>query len=274
MTHSPMELAEAFIRTGEIDEALTTLNQQLQASPDDDHARRLRAAVLLRLRGEANFRAALDDLAHLKSPTPDDHTQRSVILEQMGDLSGALAALQVAYHAKPGDERLTERRLHLLAAQGRIAEARALAEQLPPTWRWRQWAGDMAAKMGDDSAAVEHYTQAINHFADTASLLSNKYAIPTATRLLLVRGHAYCRLELAAQAEADYRAAEKLIPTDPGIVFNIGLARAMQGDLDEAVTLCRTALANALPVTHEALEHELHQDARWAELAARVEGNP
>ena len=50
--YSPIELAEAFIRTGELADALDALNPHLEAQPNDETALRLRAAVLMRLPGE------------------------------------------------------------------------------------------------------------------------------------------------------------------------------------------------------------------------------
>ncbi|MBZ0278924.1 MAG: tetratricopeptide repeat protein, partial [Anaerolineae bacterium] len=46
MGYSPMQLAEAFIKTGELTDALDALNQQLETVPQDDYARRLRSQVL------------------------------------------------------------------------------------------------------------------------------------------------------------------------------------------------------------------------------------
>ncbi len=84
MGYSPMELAEAFIQTGELPDALDALNQQLTAYPDDETARRLRAQVLMRLPGEEHLRAALHDLDQLASPTAEDGLLRGILLEQLG----------------------------------------------------------------------------------------------------------------------------------------------------------------------------------------------
>ena len=42
MGYSPLQLAQAFIKTGEIEDALDALNQHLEATPSDDETRRLR----------------------------------------------------------------------------------------------------------------------------------------------------------------------------------------------------------------------------------------
>ncbi|MEO1163713.1 MAG: tetratricopeptide repeat protein, partial [Chloroflexota bacterium] len=49
MAYTPMQLAETFLKTGELEDALDALNQQLEAEPADEEARRLRVQVLMPL---------------------------------------------------------------------------------------------------------------------------------------------------------------------------------------------------------------------------------
>src|SRR5690242_19339862 len=79
MPYSPMELADAFIRAGELADALDALNQQLIDQPADDEARRLRAQVLMRIPGEEHVQAALGDLESIASPTQDDNLRRALL---------------------------------------------------------------------------------------------------------------------------------------------------------------------------------------------------
>jgi hypothetical protein len=50
----------------------------------------------------------------------------------------------------------------LLLAQGQIERAQALVESLPATWRWLQWAGDLAAQAGNHRRATERYASALD----------------------------------------------------------------------------------------------------------------
>ncbi|MEO8393720.1 MAG: hypothetical protein ABI700_12085, partial [Chloroflexota bacterium] len=95
--HTPIELAEAFIQTGELGDALDALNQHLQAQPDDEGARRLRASVLLHLPNRA--REALADLDALAAPSTDDLLLRAQTLEALGDSEAAFAAIEQAWSA-------------------------------------------------------------------------------------------------------------------------------------------------------------------------------
>jgi len=161
MPYSPMQMAEAFINAGEISDALDVLNTHLDANPEDQAARRLRAAVRLRLDDPAEYRAALADMDALSALDADDLVQRSIILQRLGDWAGANVAMEQARTLKPDDDRITERYLTTLEMSGQRDVARALVNKLPQTWRWQQIAGDLARNAGDLKAAVNHYTAAL-----------------------------------------------------------------------------------------------------------------
>ena len=116
MPYSPMELAEVFIKTGEVSAALDAFNQQLTDMPDDTRARRMRAAVLLRLGDTEQLQQSIQDLDAVEQPTTEDHLQRSIIYERLGDRFNAIQALQSARNTAPDDERLIERHVELLIA--------------------------------------------------------------------------------------------------------------------------------------------------------------
>ena len=113
MPYSALQLAEAFIQAGELNEAVSALTQHLEANPGDDAARRLRAQVLARM-GDDQLGAALYDLNHIALPRQDDWFWRSIIHERRGDQEGALRILHELYTAKPSDERVAERYFYLL----------------------------------------------------------------------------------------------------------------------------------------------------------------
>ncbi|MBC8171551.1 MAG: hypothetical protein H7X77_07750, partial [Anaerolineae bacterium] len=148
MPYTPLELANAFIQTGELTDALDALNQQLAASPEDDASRRLRVETLLRFKGDEHLQAALADLDQLATLTIDDLVKRSLIHQKRGDLDAASQSMILALQHEPTSERLIERQVHLLQSRGDYAAALKLLEVVPLTWRWQQWRGDLAALAG------------------------------------------------------------------------------------------------------------------------------
>ena len=163
MTYSPLQLAEAFIQTGELTDALDALNTHLSGHPADDAARRLRAAVLMRLPTSENTRTALADLDQISAVTAADAVQRSIILQRGGDWEGAQAAMQEAHRLRPDDERICERYVETLARCGQVDQALELVAAQPINWRWLQIAGDLKRDTGDAQAAAQDYTAAIAH---------------------------------------------------------------------------------------------------------------
>lgn len=164
MAYAPLQLAEAFIRAGELVDALEALDAHLEAQPGDDEARRLRVSVQRRIGGDDHLRAALADLAALTQPSADDRAQESVLYYELEDWPAACRALQAACALRPGDERLTERLVWLLEKGGDLAGARALAEAQTPSWRWAQTAGDLAREQNDLAGAGRHYRTALADF--------------------------------------------------------------------------------------------------------------
>ena len=172
MPYSPIQMAEAFIRAGELPDALDALDAHLTAQPADDTARRLRIEVRRRIGSDDHLRAALDDLAALTAPSADDRAQESVLHYELNDWAAACRALEAARALRPDDERLTERLVWLLEKGGDLAAARALAEAQHPSWRWLQTAGDLAREMGDLPHAAAHYRAALADFDSRAGASS------------------------------------------------------------------------------------------------------
>ncbi len=261
--YTPMELASVFIQTGELRDALDALNQHLTDSPEDGEGLRLRAQVLARLPQTTDWTAAIADLKALRDPGLDDIFLHSVLHERLGDYDQALAILTQSGAALES-ARMVERRVYLLQKRGDPAAALALVAQQAQTWRWQEWAGDLALQSAVYETAIAHYNAALASvpvFGDT------RWTESIRARLLLARAEAALKLNNFDAAERDYTEAERLIPGDPMIVFNRGIIAAQRGDLDTAQQLCRAALAKA-GSSLAARMHALLAD--YPELRARV----
>lgn len=267
MAYSPIQLAAAFIQTGELQDALFALDQQLDQHPNDDEAHRLRAAVLLRMGDAISLHAALSALEQITAPTQADVIQQAVILEQRGDLAGALSVLE---RLSLDDERLAERRVRLLLQARDFDQALALVRQQPHSWRWLQWEGDVLVQLGDDRTATARYGLALAQLEALHDSAVDRYLGPVWARLLLARAHAYRRLDEADRAAEHYAAATQLIPNDPALPFYKGLLLAHQGDLDGALALCRTAWQHSPEALRAEMWHELDSDPRYQPLAQQL----
>ncbi len=256
--YSPIELAEAFIRTGELSDALDALNPYLEANPTDTTALRLRAAVLMRLPGEDYARAALADLDKLETKTADDYVQQSVIWQLgLGDWSQAVKLTEQAHQVAPNDERITERLLMLYDQVGELDKAQMLITTLPETWRWLQLAGDLAQKANHPEMAIEYYNKAMVLLEDKMDTIHNPIAQNIMGMLTGSRATAQLAAGRLPAAEFDYRAAADAFPTDLSYSLMVGITLALQGKIDEAVLLCRSVLKD-----EPALEIMLQEKAK------------
>ncbi len=241
--YSPLQLAEAFIRTGELADALDALNPHLAANPTDEVALRLRAAVLMRLPGEDHAQAALADLSHIKEPTAEDFVQQSIIWQiGLGDWQQAMLMTEQARVRSGADERIAERLLILYEQTGNIDKARALIHEQPKNWRWLQLAGDLAQKAADYEVATAYYTQALTDL--DAKLSATQNAITRNIKGMLVgsRAAAYLKLSQPKAAETDYVAAAEYLPTDLSYSLMAGVAAALDGQHERAYALCQSVL--------------------------------
>ncbi|NWG16244.1 MAG: tetratricopeptide repeat protein [Chloroflexi bacterium] len=264
-----LQLAEAFVRAGELADALDMLNQHIEANPGDEDARRLRAAVCLRLADGDHLWAALADLDVLTSENADDAVQRSIILQRLGDVPGALVAMSRARDLRSDDDRITARYLELLALAGQRTAARDLLTALPRSWRWLEMAGDLARDDGDFSGAVAHYTAALDEMGRRMDTAGDAFVAGLRVALLAKRAAVCLAGELPAQAELDYLLLEILAPGDLTFVFYRGLALALRGELDDACATCRAALKDAGAAMRAAMLEALADD-RLASLRAAL----
>lgn len=243
MSYSPMELAEAYIKAGELDDALEALNDHLAHNADDDDARRLRVQVTLRLGTPDHLLGALDDLDALHEPTPADAYTRSVVLERQGNVAEALAAARdAATDPDPNRQsRAVGRVVDLLRKLGALEEALKLALER----NWVQQAADLAADLNDPARALPYYDQALARAGALGSVTSPEIAANIKARVLLKRAGVHMALHHDTEAEADYRAAAEVIPDDPMIFFNLGVLAARRGEAEAATALLREAHGRA-----------------------------
>ncbi|MBK8022381.1 MAG: tetratricopeptide repeat protein [Chloroflexi bacterium] len=165
MTYSLLEVAQAVLDAGQVEEALDLLGQHLAAAPQDAEGLRLRAALLARLPGRDAD--ALRDLAQIAAPLADDRRLAARLHHQMGDRPAACAMLTALWEAE-GDPRDAETLLRILLDSGQAAEALRLLESLPNIWTWDIWRGDAHAALGDAGAARRFYRAALDAMPESA----------------------------------------------------------------------------------------------------------
>ena len=266
MTYSPLELAAAFIQTGELDEALAALDQHLDECPADDDSRRTQIKVLRHL---GQTERAVDAFKLLADPAPNDIINLSTLHEETGNLAQAIAHMTEACVRWPSHERLAERYIQLLMKDGQHEVALEVVRQQPPNWRWLGWEGDLLAATGDDLTATARYGLALAQLGDSPE----RWLGPVRARLLLARAHAYRRQAFYEQAEAHYREAETMITDDPLIPFFLGVVCYLQaGDVDAGRALCKQAYVAASGALRDQMQLELGNDPRLAGLLPTITG--
>ncbi len=263
---TPLDRAAAFIRAGELDDALAALDQHLEAHPDDDDARRLRIDVLLRLPARADD--ALAALQALPELTEEDTIARLGVLIRLGASDALDTTLEGAYARFPDSLALADLLLARLYARRSSDRALELLADLPKSWQMLRWGGDFFALKGDDRSAAEHFCSALDQIGESKDPLLQ---LQKAT-LLLKRADAYRRLKQYADADADYQAAAVIIPDDPMIPFNRGLLIFEQGNLRGALPLCREALDHAPDALRDRMRDVLYDDPRYGALAQALLG--
>jgi predicted Zn-dependent protease len=268
MAYSAVELANAFIQAGELQDALDALNPHLAANPTDDQALRLRAAVLIRLRSDEHLRAALTDLNALASPTVNDLVQKANVCQMLGDLESAKQAILAARILAPDQENLVQHHVYMLMAFHQYEEGRALIDSMPQTWVWLQMSGDLASEYEGEERAIADYSRALTLLEVAFDTSAEKFAQGIKANMLANRATMYATLERYTEAAADYDAARALVPDDMMMTFLRGLVAADMGDLTEALSLCGEALTDANDTFRASMENILRSNPRFMALAA------
>ena len=263
MTYTSLQLATAFIQTGELDDALEALDAHLSENADDEAVRRMRASVLLRLASPEQLDRALADLQQLADVTPDDLQQQSIIYEKQGELDQAIAMMQQALSLQPQNERYAERLLQLTIAHDDLDAALALVRQQERSWRWLQWEADILVQMGNDMLATARYGLVLAMLDDLAD---SDHIAAIKGRVLLARAACYMRLGLTDIAREHFLAAKKIYPNDPTIDSNLGLLRYLEGDTEAGIAECRVAYMGANGLVQEQMRLTLAEQGISVEV--------
>lgn len=269
--HTPLQIAEAHIQTNEFDEALRVLKDYLETKPQDDDARRLRIAVLMRMTDEALLRQALDEFDHLLRIQAGDYIHRSIVYERLDELDNAAQSLIQAHALNPGDGRLAERYLQLLADRGNVEEAKALVQRMPKTWQWLKWAAELEELVENSELAIENYDAALNDLDRQLDTINDPFARSIKAQTLLKRARVHWQLDHTAEADADYAAAAALGINDPMLTFYRGLVAAEHGEIDAALELCKEALTDAKPAERERMMTLLGRKTAYEPLVAALQ---
>lgn len=261
MPYTPLQLAEAFMKTGELDDALAALDDHLAVHPADDAVLRMRAAVLLRLGTPEQLKRALADLDRISMPAADDWVQRSITLERQGDLAQAVEMMHIARQHQPDDERTTERLVQLEIAHGNLEAALQVVRSQARNWRWLQWEADILVMLGNDVLASARYGLVL---AQLNELGESDHMRAIGGRVVLARAECYRRIGQTDAARDHYLAAKAIYLDDPTIDFNLGLLLAAEGDTQAAIDQCRSAYQRASAALQDEMRLTLADEAYQA----------
>ncbi|GAB1420669.1 hypothetical protein MASR2M15_07790 [Anaerolineales bacterium] len=157
MAYTALELANAFILSGELEDAIEALGPEMEQHPSDE-LWRLRADIYRRME---RYAEALADLGRLTQVETDDRVIESIIRERMGDEAGAIHSMEVALALAPDRARYHERILYLYQKVADWQGARAHLAGLAAEWRWYDWQGDIEAADGHPEQAYQAYEAAL-----------------------------------------------------------------------------------------------------------------
>jgi tetratricopeptide (TPR) repeat protein len=269
MPYTPMQLAEAFIQTGELQDALDALDQQLDTHPDDDDARRLRIKVVMRMPDPVSLTPLLSELDKLSALTADDYVQKSVIMQQLSRYKESSSALGQAHMLKPDDLRITENLVRAFIRSEDFDSAKMVLADLPRTWGWLRYAGEIAGKQGDYQSALKFYDEAIDDLDRKLKASDNPILVDNKIGFMSMRAICYSRLNQFDKAEAEYAEMERLEPRVPYNRLWRGLVIARSGDTERAVPVVWAAMNESGDMYDYAME-SMAEEAGLNSLAQAI----
>jgi arylsulfatase A-like enzyme/Tfp pilus assembly protein PilF len=221
---------------GRPSEALALLTSVLAARPDFMSARTSAATVLLSVGRSRDAVQMLREAPPAQAESPEILSRLGAALRDAGDLRGAATTLDQARRSGDGSPDLLQDLAVVDAALGRSDAARALFEQLTkqnPTaaTAWYNL-GLFELQSGRPTAAVD----ALRHAVDRE---------PTYGDAWHALGAALAKQDPAAAIDA-WRRAERLLPRDYDLLFNLGMLAAGSGTPSDAIPYLRR-FANEAP---------------------------
>jgi len=234
MAYTVLQLANAFLQTGELTDARQTIGDYLSkdVSADPDYEAILRLWIDLLAHGdESDQRLALAEYDRLPHFLPTDYIKRAMIYYRLGELRSARGILEIGLATISHDDRLCESLLFIYKKMDDSQAGLSLVKTQPKKWIWSRWGGDFAMIARDFDLAIAYYTEAIQLLemryplsdAMPAQILSDS-TMNDAEKLtimgvyadiLLARTEAYYAVEKVDEAKRDEARAKRLIPNDP-----------------------------------------------------------
>ncbi len=224
MGYSVWQLVDAFIQTGEFDDALALLDQHIDQNPADAQALGTRGEIHLRL---GQLERAIGDFRALSHPTPDQSIYHAVALKRLGIFGSALDVLTDAFSRWEGEKtsgyhRLLDCFVDIAITQGDAIYLQRALDQLATVTDGnasivvRQ--GEIKQLLGDYHGAIAHYSQAIDLISPQVS--PSHYLASVVGSWLCGRAGCYRAIGDDRSALADYLKAEILMPDDRAIAMN------------------------------------------------------
>jgi len=245
-----LQRAETLMRLGRYDESAADVGRALRDKPEDVPSLWLMAQVQLhaeRPRAALPFADRMIAAARTPAETARAYAQRAQVREALGDAKGSEEDVARGLAAAPEDHLALEARVQRLRAQGRLAEARVMADRMvaagrsaPPTRRAllygqraqvERMLGDATGAEADLRAALALEPDSVASLRTLSELLLDEgrpaEAAEAATRMLaaaaeavpairaeahVLRARAYAAAGRAGAAARDRGAARGLAP--------------------------------------------------------------
>lgn len=210
-------------------------------------------------------------LATLADPSlPDGWLLASDLLARAAQYPQALDALKAVPKTAPWSELADARRLSILMADNRLAEARAL---ITPVVRRPGATVDDWARMAELERRSEHFPEAIDAYGRALALLPGEPGAAHA-QLLFLRGSTRELSGDWAGAEADLRRAVELAPGNPAYLNYLGYSLLDHG---QSLAQARDLIARAYAISPEngaiidSMGWAEHQMGNYAEAVRLLE---
>ncbi len=252
-------LAEMFAKAGRTDDAVLEFHQAIRLRPNFDGHHRSLAIILYKAGRYPEAQAAIRRAIELRPDSRWDHQVLGSILQTQGDSKGAIASYEIANKIEPtaeaysniGTIRYGER--DFLDAAAAYKEAVKLSPKSPP---FQRNLGDALRRLGKQDEARSAYQVAAGLCEDDLRVNAKS------GRALALLALLAAKLERRPDAERRADEAVAAAPTDPNVLYQAGVARALLGDSERAFDLLGKAVDRGYSVS------DLRQDDDLSSLHA------